>query len=284
MKRLLIFSLALATLAQVASCKKKVGWEYDQSSAPTTNAIAENAYAEMANMSDQAYKGGVFVYGIGKPIIRYQDTHEVSETEKADCNVIITIDTVGSQDTITIDWGSNNCTCLDQKQRRGKLIIAYNGPYYNQGTIIRYTPVNYYVNNNKVEGLMTVENMGPNGLGQPYYNVNVDGVVTLTTGEIATYVSSQVRTFTNGYNTILNIYDDEWDVTGTATAEVVNGDGYVANITSPLHVKVGCPYITKGTLEITPTGKSVRTIDYGSGSCDGTFTILINGQTYTIVV
>lgn len=282
MKKLLILSLALAAIAQVTSCKKK--WKYDESNAPKTNAIVENAFAEMANMSDQAYKGGTFIYGIGKPIYRYQDSHEASEAEKANCNVIITIDTVGSQDTITIDWGTNNCTCQDYKQRRGKLIIAYNGPYYQQGTIIRYTPVNYYVNDIKVEGLMTVENMGVNGSQQPYYNVNINGVVTLTTGEVATYVSSQVRTFTTGYNTVLNIYDDEWDVTGTATAQVVNGDGYVANITSPLHVKIGCPYITKGTLQITPTGKSMRTIDYGSGACDGTFTIEIDGHTYTINV
>ena len=283
MKRLLIFSLSLAALAQVASCKK-TKWEYDESNAPKTNAIVENAFAEMANMSDQAYNGGTFVYGIGEPIIRYQDKHTVTESEKANCNVIITIDTIGSQDTITIDWGSTNCTCNDYKQRRGKLIISYNGPYYQQGTIIRYTPVNYYVNDHKVEGLMTVENMGANGQGQPYYNVNINGVVTLSTGEIATYISSQVRTFTNGYTTVWNIYDDEWDVTGSATAQVVNGDGYVANITSPLHVKVGCPYITKGTLEITPTGKSMRKIDYGPGTCDGTFTIEINGHTYTIVV
>lgn len=282
MKRLLIFSLCLAALAQLAACKKK--WKYDESTAPTTNAIAENAFAEMASMSDQAYKGGTFIYGIGKPIYRYQESHEVTEVEKADCNVIITIDTVGSQDTITIDWGTNNCTCQDYKQRRGKLIIAYNGPYYQQGTVIRYTPVNYYVNDVKVEGLMTVENMGLNTSQQPYYNVNVNGVVTLTTGEIATYISSQVRTFTNGSTTQLWIYDDEWDITGTATATVVNGDGYEANITNPLHVKVGCPYITKGTLEITPTGKSTRTIDYGAGTCDGTFTIEINGHTYTINV
>ncbi|MGV3610445.1 MAG: hypothetical protein ACO1N0_05825 [Fluviicola sp.] len=280
MKKLLILSLSLAALAQVTSCKKK--WQYDESSAPKTNAIVENAFAEMANMSDQAYKGGVFVYGIGKPIYRYQDSHEVTEAEKADCNVIITIDTVGSSDTITIDWGNNNCTCQDYKQRRGKLIIAYNGPYYHQGTIIRYTPVNYYVNDIKVEGLMTVENMGLNASNQPHYNVNVNGVVTLTTGEIATYTSAQVRTFTNGYNTVLNIYDDEWDITGTANAQVVNGDGYAANTTSPLHVKVGCPYITSGVLQITPTGKSMRTIDYGQGTCDGTFTIEINGNTYTI--
>lgn len=281
MKRFLIFSLSLAAIVQIASCKK---WKYDESNAPKTNAIVESTFAEMGNMADQAYNGGTFVYGIGKPIYKYQDSHSVTEAEKADCNVIIAIDTVGVQDTITIDWGTNNCTCDDGKLRRGKLIISYNGSYYNTGTIIKYTPVNYYSNDNKVEGLMTVQNMGPNSQNQPYYNVDINGLVTLSTGEIATYVSNQVRTFTAGYTTQLWIWDDEYDITGTATATVVNGDGYSANVTNPLHVKVGCPHITKGTLEITPTGKSTRTIDYGTGSCDGTFTIEINGHTYTINV
>jgi hypothetical protein len=104
----------------------------------------------------------------------------------------------------------------------------------------------------------------------------------LSTGEIVNYTSSRVRTFTAGYNTQFNFWDDEYDITGTANATVVNGDGYQAQTTAPLHVKVGCGYITRGTLEITPTGKPVRVIDYGSGTCDATFTVTINGTTYTI--
>jgi hypothetical protein len=81
---------------------------------------------------------------------------------------------------------------------------------------------------------------------------------------------------------LLNFYDDEYDITGTANAAVVDGDGYVANITSPLHIKIGCGYITEGEIEITPSDKPVRVINYGNGTCDGTFTITINGNTYTI--
>ena len=70
MKRFLILSLAFATILQVASCKK---WKYDNSTAPTTNAIVENAFSEMANMSDQAVKGDLVIYGINKPIVRVGD-------------------------------------------------------------------------------------------------------------------------------------------------------------------------------------------------------------------
>jgi hypothetical protein len=77
-------------------------------------------------------------------------------------------------------------------------------------------------------------------------------------------------------------WDDEYDITGTANATVVNGDGYSAVVVQPLHVKVGCAFITKGVLNFTPTGQMVRVIDYGDGTCDAKFTVTINGQTYTI--
>lgn len=281
MKKLVIFGLLLTAMFQFVSCKKK--FEYDNSKAPTTNAIVENAFMEMASMSDQAYNGGTFVYGIGEAIyVTDKTTQSDLDQLKANCNVIITIDTVGVTDTITIDWGTTNCTCNDYKTRRGKLIVSYNGSYYDQGTLITYTPVDYYVNDHHVEGSMTVENMGANSSSQPYYDININGVVTLSTGEVATYTSTRVRTFTAGYTTVLNIFDDEYDVTGTANAQVVNGDSYEAHTTSPLHVKIGCPWVTKGVLVITPTGKPARTIDYGNGDCDGSFTVEIDGHIYTV--
>jgi hypothetical protein len=115
-----------------------------------------------------------------------------------------------------------------------------------------------------------------------YYNVSINGTVTKSTGEIITYTSTRVRTFTAGFTTPLNFWDDEYDITGTANATVVNGDSWEAHTTSALHIKVGCGYITKGTLEITPAGKPTRVIDYGTGACDATFTVTVNGNTYTI--
>lgn len=280
MRKLIWIGIAIATLVPISGCKKK--WKYDGSTAPVTNAIVENAFAEMTNMSDQAVTGNMVYYKMPQVTFRYASASSAYEMEKTACNVIITVDTVGTADTLIIDWGTTNCDCNDGKQRRGKIITTWTGSYYNQGSIIKHVPQNYYVNDNKIEGQMTVQNMGVNGQSQPYYNVNINGTATLASGEIVNYTSTRVRTFTAGYNTQLYFMDDEYDITGTASATVVNGDGYDAVITSPLHVKVGCPYVTKGSLEFTPTGKSTRTIDYGGGACDATFTITINGNTYTI--
>jgi hypothetical protein len=126
--------------------------------------------------------------------------------------------------------------------------------------------------------------MGLNGNGQPYYNVVVDGAVYMATNEVINYVSNRVRTFVAGYDTPLNFWDDEYDITLTSTAEVIGGDSYTAQTTTPLHVKIGCAYVTKGILVVTPQDKPARTIDYGNGTCDGSFTIEVNGTTYTVVL
>mgnify|MGYP006168881815 CR=1 FL=1 len=35
------------------------------------------------------------------------------------------------------------------------------------------------------------------------------------------------------------------------------------------------------TIEVTPENHPLRIVDYGNGTCDATFTVTVNGQTYT---
>jgi len=270
--------LSVASLVLIACGKKK----YDNSSAPKLNAMAETYFSEFSNMSDQAITGQMVFYKVGQIIVHNIADGKPLLSEKTDCNVVITLDTTGTNKTITIDWGSSNCTCNDGKTRRGKLITTFTGSYFSQGTVITHTPVDYYVNDNKVEGTKVVTNMGLNGSGQPYYNVEINGTVTMSTGEIINYTSTRVRTFTSGYTTPSIFIDDEYAITLNSNATVTGGDGYEAHTTSPLEVKIGCGYIKKGVLSITPSGKPERIIDYGDGACDATFTITVNGHTYVV--
>ena len=283
MKRITFLTVsAIVIVFAINSCKKDDNkWDADRQ-ALIFNSIIERTYSDMSNISNQAKDGSLPVYGMDQVTVRYESASSVYMMDKSNCNVVITIDTVGSVNTLIVDWGSTNCTCNDGNKRRGKIITTWTGSYYAQGSIIKHVPVDYYVNDIKVEGVMTVENMGNNSNGQPYYNVNVDGTATFTSGEIVNYTSDRVRTFTNGYNTQLNFLDDEYDITGTADAEIVGVQKYTAVITSPLHVKVLCPYITKGTFDYTPEGQSTRTVDYGTGACDSQFTVTVDGHTYTI--
>lgn len=274
MKKLLLIMFGLGLV--LSSCGK---FRYDKDQSAVVNSKVESAFDEMTNISDQAITGNMVYYKNGGVIVR--EPGDKPLTQKTACNVIITIDTMGSVKTVTVDYGTSNCDCNDGKTRRGKIITTFTGFYHAQGTIITHTPVEYYVNDIKIDGTKTVENMGLNSSGKPYFNVQINGVATLTSGETLSYTSTRVRTWTDGFNTLLNRFDDEYDITGTAVGVFSSGGGYTTNITSPVHIKVGCGFPVSGTLEITPQSNPVRILDYGTGTCDATFTVTVNGQTYT---
>lgn len=272
MNRILYF---LVLVAIFTSCKKK----YDNDESALVNLKIETAFDEITNISDQAVTGNLIYYNSGKIVIG--DYKNPNLVEKSPCNVTITHDTTSNPKVLTVDYGTTNCDCKDGKTRRGKIITTYTGGYLATGTVITHTTENYYVNDIKIDGSKTVTNMGVNSAGQPYFNVEINGVATLTSGTVVNYNSSRVRTWVNGYDTPLYRLDDRYEITGTANATYSNGGGYAANTTAPIVIKVGCGFPTKGTISMTPINKATRVIDYGDGSCDLQFTVTVNGKTYT---
>ena len=86
----------------------------------------------------------------------------------------------------------------------------------------------------------------------------------------------------NWTNAILSISSTGFS--GTAS----DGETYTGNVSNPLVLNLNCtPPGTKylyvaGTLNFTPTNKTTRTIDYGSGACDLTCTVSIGSYSVTI--
>ncbi|MEN9700433.1 MAG: hypothetical protein RLZZ301_1631 [Bacteroidota bacterium] len=274
MKSILALGVVLTTA--LLSCGK---WRTNHENTAISNSKVEAAFDEMTNISDQAITGNLVFYKNGNVI--YSKPGQKPVLEKTTCNVVITIDTVSIPHSVTVDWGATNCDCNDGKTRRGKIITTFTGPYLAQGTILTHTPVDYYVNDIHIEGTKTVENMGLNAANQPYFNVSINGVATFTSGEVLTYVSSRVRTWTSGFNTPFYRFDDEYDISGSASGSYASGTTYIAQITSPVHIKIGCGFPVSGSVELTPSGLPTRYIDYGSGTCDYTFTVTVNGHVYT---
>jgi len=201
------------------------------------------------------------------------------------CAPTVTIDLGAMPHTMTVVFGSTNCTALNGRMRRGVLFVTFTGAYGDPGTVITITPQNYYVNDHHVEGSKTVTNMGENTAHQPYFNVTVDGTITAPDGSwTATHHSQRVRTWTGGSDTPLTWTDDAYTITGTGNGVNRNGLPYTMAITNALHVNWGCPYITQGTLTLTPQDLPTRTIDYGNGTCDGTFTVSVSGYTFTVTI
>ncbi len=187
--------------------------------------------------------------------------------------------------TVTIDFGSTNCTDNYGTNRRGIITATVSGYYRTPGTVISVTTQNFYHNDNKVEGTKTITNLGQNSAGNTHFSIEIDnGKVTYTNGDITTYESSRIREWVLGEQTqgLFGVLDDEYDITGTASGVNRNGLNYTMEITSPLRVAVICRWIKKGTIEIQPEDLHLRTVDFGTGDCDAAATVEINGNVYNI--
>lgn len=242
----------------------------------TDNSQAENTYDDAGAQVDDAAMRSAYL------------DPQSTLTPSTSCPTV----TINHPDTttwpkvVTIDFGTTNCTGSAGNARRGQIIATFSGPYRATGTVITITFNNYYVNDNHVEGIKTVTNAGLNSLGQMYWTVNVaNAKITRTDGTFVTWNSTRTRTWVAGQATIGNITDDAYQITGSATGSNENGNSFKATITSPLYLAWGCRWIEAGTIQITPTGKATRTIDYGTASnCDNQATVTINGTVYTITL
>jgi len=267
MTKQFFLATTLAALALV-SCRKEDQadpTDFDYTSA-SDNARAEDYFADMLNVVDDAAEAN----GL-------RDANDA-------CAPTVTFDTLVMPHTLTVDFGAVNCTATNGRTRRGMLHVTFTGRYRDAGTVITITPQDYYVNDNHVEGTKTVTNMGLNGDGDPYFSVAVNGTVSAGDGSwTATHQAARTRTWIEGDGTLTPL-DDVYLITGGGSGVNRNGIAYTITITQALRVAVGCPWITAGTVEIIPSGAASRTINYGNGSCDGTISVSVNGNTYTITL
>jgi hypothetical protein len=198
------------------------------------------------------------------------------------CGTVTHIDSL-----IIVDFGTTNCLCTDGRYRRGKVMIVKNGAYADSGSFHTITFDNYYQNDNKIEGTKKVTNRGKNSLGQPYFDVVVNGTVTKTDGTVLTTSWTRVRTWTAGYNTPINWTDDVYSIKGTGTISRTGGTATV-NIpdTAPLIVALNCRWIQAGKIVYTLPSGLVRTLNYGdTPACDNQATLqLPSGTVKTITL
>lgn len=202
----------------------------------------------------------------------------------------------GTTGTITIDYGTDGLTASnDGKFRKGKLVITYSDKYRNTNAVITTSTNNYYVNGKHIKGRRTVTNNG----SYSYSVVDSDSLGTAgsyaqiiyANGEgTTTWKSTRTRTWTAGYgtNSIGNLADDVYSISGTASGVSKEGKVYSMNITN-LIVKLDC-YLTYytfmpsgGTIDIVTT-EGTRSVNYGNGiSCDrNVIFTAIDGKTYEL--
>jgi hypothetical protein len=276
MNHLRIFSLLLAASATIfSSCEK------ENDTSDTTIALDNYTVTQESNGIMDAINSAAYDFGV----MKLDEAGATSATLLPECATVI-VDTLSNPKSITIEFSSdgNGCLCSDwdNKYRKGSITATWTGKYRKQGTIIQIKTDNYYVSGNKFEYLKTVTNNGQNNNGNLYYSVDVQKAnIYYSDNTTFTSTSTRTREWIAGSNT-LTPYDDVYKITGSASGVSRNGDNFTYTISSPLEIAIGCRWIRKGIIVITPSGKPTRTIDFGDGSCDNKATVEINGTVYNI--
>lgn len=264
---LAVLSLAFAGII-FTSCNKK-NPSYN-TSFTEDHAHAEGIFNDISSIADEGYEKG-------SSGLKSGDGGGVILSECAE----VTIDLSASPYILIVDFGEENCLCNDGKQRRGKLIVSFDGMYHEKGTTITHTLENFYVDNDKVEGIKMVVNKGLNENQNHQFDINENAVITKTEGSTITWNSIRQREWLKGDST-LTVWDDVYSLTGTANGKTSTGETWEMEILKSLIVELDCRWVPSGSIEINIETLPTGVLDYGDGSCDSEATLEVDGKVYTI--
>jgi hypothetical protein len=191
--------------------------------------------------------------------------------------------------TLILDFGTGCTDSTDGITRSGKIISHITGLYVDSNSVVTSTFDNFYETINgvahQIQGTQVITNLGHNAAHHPHFSNVVTGA-SISYAEGTIQWSSQLENeWTAGYNTYLNPFDDEYKVTGSSSGTDISGAPFSVTITNPLLTKFCTTLwswiIASGTLDVVNPGYPTITVDYGTGTCDWTVYITINGTTYT---
>ncbi|MGE0634969.1 MAG: hypothetical protein AB7G44_09355 [Bacteroidia bacterium] len=280
-KRFHITSLLLAFAALIVSCNDDAN-DADDLNAVYNDVASQTAYNDVVSIGDES------VIDDDLSSFKLDDAEKIS----APC-ATITKDSIGTPWTTTIDFGSVNCLCNDDKNRRGKIVVTHPpiSTARDSGAVFHYEFVDYYINDNKLLGFVNVTDSGTNTVGKKHFYIDAIGGLELANGQGSIVWEGHHRKYYDeGYNTPNTRLDDKIYIYGSSSGTTQTGESFTSFIVLVTRLwqrfSVNCrKHFFAGTVTVTPQGKTARTIDYGAITpevCDDIATVTVNGNTYTI--
>ncbi len=182
----------------------------------------------------------------------------------------------------TFDYGTENCESVFGNEKRGMIHVSLSDWWKNEGSFREITFEDFYINDNKMEGVKTILNIGLNENGNLSFTKKVtDAKLTYADGTSMTWACEKLSEQVEGAETIL-FADNVWSVTGTGSGVDLDGNNYTMQITSALIYKNGCFYPVSGIVEISTEGQELKVINYGDGECDNIITVTVGDVTETV--
>lgn len=175
----------------------------------------------------------------------------------------------------------NGCTDARGNVRKGKITITWaGGRWFHVGSVITITLTNYSINGVVINGTRVLTNITTNIL-LPTWTIVSELNVTWPDASTASRTVHKTRQW--------DILGGTVTVTQTAGADAAasgttrRGVEYSVQITEGLVFKFSCQgtskvYIPVSGIKVITFKSKVVTVDFGSGTCDNTFTVTIDGK------
>lgn len=181
-----------------------------------------------------------------------------------------------------LDYGTENCECFVGNNKRGKINVSVSDWWKNEGSLKEITFEDFYMNDNKMEGVKTTLNTGLNESGNLTFTKKVtDAKLTYADETWMTWDCEKYSEQIAGGATLL-FADDVWSVTGGGAGVNLDGKNYTMTITTALIYNSGCFYPASGIVEIATEGEDLKVINYGNGECDNIVSVMIGDVTTTV--
>jgi hypothetical protein len=297
------------------SCRKKDTQKDEPDSEQGTaqdNNLAENADNDLTAMGSQLSENSTLTtYKLIEPNSGFMFAAACATISSS----YTTIATTSVAVSHTVDFGTTGCTGADGRVRKGKVIFNFPNVsastkwYRNPGFKMVVTSSGYYVDGNLVAiNGKTVTNTtssslppGPNPGTNLTWSIVSDIQITKANNEVISwncnrtkelYNTSDVNCY-NGQSNAINWLKAVVLINGSSSGVNAKGENYTATASNlirdfnctpnPIAQPHRHPFIS-GTISYVPGSRPVRTINFGTGTCDLNATITINGQTYAITL
>ena len=265
MKKFPVFSLALMGLVLLASCSK--GRDDDgQASIAQTDEVTRMADAGVETMADA--------------IVFRSDSDEVALPE---CVVITDSGPDVYPRFLTLDFGEG-CTDALGRTRTGMMHLSLSAPWTEVGSLRAVTFEDFTVTRPfqtvaiGVEGVRQLERLEPGLEGESRWARTINTVLTHPDFSVLRDVEGMRRWIAGEGDAEA---DQVWGVTGTGSY-ARNGLTRTRTVLEELILDRTCGETVAGVVEIDGPVLEGGVMDFGDGSCDGSATLTIGGEVFTI--
>lgn len=272
-KQTLFIGFIAAGMA-LTSCKKEADPTLESSE---NNQIADAAFSHIGDVVEEEVKHLENEHLSGGKNAQLSSGHDsiadITFSFSSDSSYI---------DTILIDYGTDGVEWRG-RTRKGKIRITQDGKRSTIGTISKAELIDFSIDDYSIEGVKTFERTA---YEWSQGNFNATDYVTVRGGKITNPSGNKSFQWESDRTHKFGLINGEWAVLIEGTINGVNTKGTAFTITTgkPLKFLAFCPRIVEGELNVTPAGKSTRTLDYGDGTCDFKATVTVDNKTYDIVL